>query len=114
MDSFGAREGIRYTLRELETYMLRDSPRTVTTKAPSPQPTSRYFKETHKGNGQPRSRNGGPCKSSGASGGCLQGGASFKVEKAHLAARKKGPENRKSKVKLRPPLCRPLKHSMSK
>ena len=29
-------------------------------------------------------------KSSGASGGSLQGGASFKVEKAHFAARKKG------------------------
>ena len=42
--------------------------------------------------------------SSGASGGCLHGGASFKVEQAHFAARKKGPE--------KPPVCRPLKHSM--
>ena len=52
-------------------------------------------------------------KSSGASGGCLHGGASFKVERAHFAARKQGPENRKNEVKLRPPLCCPLKHSMS-
>ena len=50
--------------------------------------------------------------SSGASGGSFQGGASLKVEKAHFAAWKKGPENRKHEVKLRPPLCRPLKHSM--
>ena len=50
--------------------------------------------------------------SSGASGGCLHGGASFKQKKkeAHFAARKKGPENRKNEVKLRPPLCRPLNH----
>ena len=34
-------------------------------------------------------------RSSGASGGFLHGGASFKVEKAHFAARKKGPENGK-------------------
>ena len=53
-------------------------------------------------------------ESSSASGGSLQGGASFKVEKAHFAAWKKmGPENRKDEVKLRPPLCRPLKHSMN-
>ena len=32
--------------------------------------------------------------SSGASGGSLHGGASSKVEKAHFAARNKGPENR--------------------
>ena len=51
--------------------------------------------------------------SRGASGGCLHGGASFKVEKAHFAARKKGPESRKHEVELRPPLCRPLKHSMT-
>ena len=44
--------------------------------------------------------------------GCLQGGASFEVEKAHFTAQKKGPENRKHEVNLRPPLCRPLKHSM--
>ena len=50
--------------------------------------------------------------SRGASGGCLHGGASLKGEKAHFAAWKKGPENRKNDVKLRPPLCRPLKHSM--
>ena len=51
--------------------------------------------------------------SSGASGGCLHGGASFEVEKAHFAVREtKGPENRKNEAKLRPPLCRPLKHSM--
>ena len=49
---------------------------------------------------------------SGAPGGCLHGGASFKVEKPHFAARKKDPENRKNEVKLRTPLCRPLKHSM--
>ena len=48
----------------------------------------------------------------GASGGCLQGGASFEVEKAHSTARKKGPGTRKNEVNLRPPLCRPLKHSM--
>ena len=35
---------------------------------------------------------------SGASGGCLQGDASFKVEKAHFTARKKGPENRRNEV----------------
>ena len=40
-----------------------------------------------------------------ASGFSLHRGASFKLEKAHFAARKKGPENRKNKVKLRPPLC---------
>ena len=39
--------------------------------------------------------------SSGASGGCLPGCASFKLEKAHFAARKKGLENRKNEVKLR-------------
>ena len=57
----------------------------------------------------------GPCTgiiSSGASGDSLHGGASFRVEKAHFAAWKKGPENSKNEVKLRPPLCRPLKHSM--
>ena len=43
--------------------------------------------------------------SSGASGGCLHGGASFKLEKAHFAAHK-------HEVKLRPPVCRPLKQSM--
>ena len=37
----------------------------------------------------------------------------FKLEKAHFAARKKGPENRKHEVKSHPFLCRPLKHSMS-
>ena len=37
-----------------------------------------------------------PMPSSGASGGCLHGGASFKVEKAHFAAQKKGPENSKN------------------
>ena len=40
-------------------------------------------------------------------GGCLQGGANFKVEKAHFAARKKGPENRKNEVNLRPPSVPP-------
>ena len=35
-------------------------------------------------------------QSSGASGGSLHGGGSFKVEKAPLAAWKKGPENCKS------------------
>ena len=50
--------------------------------------------------------------SSGASEGCLHGGASFTVEKAYFAARKNGPESRKNEVKLRPPQCRPLKHSM--
>ena len=33
--------------------------------------------------------------SRGVSGGSLHGGASFKVEKGHFAAWKKGPENRK-------------------
>ena len=51
--------------------------------------------------------------SSDASGGCLQGRANFKVEKAHFAARTKGPESRKNEVKLRPPLCHPLRHSMN-
>ena len=51
--------------------------------------------------------------SSGASGGSLHGGAIFKVEKTHFSAWKRGPENRKNEVKLRPPLCRPLKHSMT-
>ena len=41
-------------------------------------------------------------------------GCKFKVAKAPFAARKKGPENCKHEVKLRPPLCRPLKHSMTK
>ena len=41
----------------------------------------------------------------------FRGGASFKVEKAHFAARQKGLESRKNEVKLRPPLCQPLKHS---
>ena len=40
--------------------------------------------------------------SSGASGGCLHWGASSKVEKAHFAARKKGPENCNNEVKLPP------------
>ena len=35
------------------------------------------------------------------------GGASFKVEKAHFAAQKKGPENRKNQIKLRPPSVPP-------
>ena len=35
-------------------------------------------------------------RSSGASGGCLHEGASFKVAKAHFAARNKGLENRKN------------------
>ena len=35
----------------------------------------------------------------------FHGGASFKVEKPHYAARKKDPENRKNEVKLPPPLC---------
>ena len=39
--------------------------------------------------------------SSGASGGSLHGGASFKVEKAHFAAWKKSPEKRKNQVALR-------------
>ena len=38
-----------------------------------------------------------------ASGVSLHGGASFKVAKAHSAAWKKGPENRKNEVKSRPP-----------
>ena len=33
--------------------------------------------------------------------------------KGSFAARKRGPKNRKNEVKIRPPLCRPLKHSMS-
>ena len=46
--------------------------------------------------------------SSGASGGSLHGGASFKEEKGHFAAWKKGPESRKNEVELRPPpLCCP-------
>ena len=40
-------------------------------------------------------------------------GASFKVDRAHFTASTKGPENHKNEVKLRPPLCRPLKHSMN-
>ena len=40
-------------------------------------------------------------------------GASFKVEEAHFAACKKGPEIRKDEVKLHARLCRPLKHSMN-
>ena len=48
----------------------------------------------------------------GASGGCLHGGASLMGEKSHFAAWKKGPENRKNEVELRPPLCHPLKHFM--
>ena len=39
----------------------------------------------------------------------FMGVASFKEEKAHFAAKKKGPENRKNEVKLPPP----LKHSMT-
>ena len=38
----------------------------------------------------------------------------LRSKKAHFAACKKGPENRQNEVKLRPPPCRPLKHSMSK
>ena len=45
--------------------------------------------------------------SSGASGGSLQGGASFKVKKAHFAARKKGPENRKQLSKIAAPSVPP-------
>ena len=45
-----------------------------------------------------------PHFSRGASGGCLHGGASFEVEKAHFTARKMCPENRKNEVELRP-LC---------
>ena len=37
----------------------------------------------------------------------------YKVETAHFAAQRRGPENRKYEVKLRPLLCRPLKRSMS-
>ena len=44
--------------------------------------------------------------SSGASGGSLHGDASFKVEKAHLAAEKRGPENRNMK-KFAPPSVPP-------
>ena len=51
-------------------------------------------------------------ESSGASGGSLHGGASFKVEMAHFATWKKGPENCKNEVELRPPLRLPLRHSM--
>ena len=46
---------------------------------------------------------------SGVSGGSLQGGASFKAEKAHFAAWNKGPEKHNNEVKLRPPLCRSMK-----
>ena len=55
-------------------------------------------------------------KPSGASGGWFHAGTCFKVEKAHFAARRKGPESRKNEIKLRPPLCPPLiqKHSMIK
>ena len=56
-------------------------------------------------------------KSSGASRGSftgfLHGGASLKGEKAHSTAWKKGPENRKDEVKLRPPQCCSLKHSLN-
>ena len=45
--------------------------------------------------------------SSGASGGCPHWGASFKVEKAHFAAREKGLENHKNEVKLPPPCVPP-------
>ena len=50
------------------------------------------------------------CALSSASGDSLHGGASLQVDpkNAHFAAWKKGPENRKHEVKLRPPLCSPL------
>ena len=52
--------------------------------------------------------------SSGASGGSLQGGASFKVEKAHFSCMKKGSGEPQKWSKIAPPpLCRPLKHSMN-
>ena len=35
------------------------------------------------------------------------------MEKADFAARQKGPESRKNELKLRPPLCHPLKHSIT-
>ena len=44
--------------------------------------------------------------SSGASRGSLHGGTSFKVEKAHFAAQKEGPENRKyEEIRNCHPLC---------
>ena len=46
----------------------------------------------------------------------LNGGASFKVEKAHSTAcmiRKRGLKNRKNEVKLHPPWRRPQKHSIN-
>ena len=52
--------------------------------------------------------------SSGASGVSLHGGVKFKVEEAHFGCIKKAPgEPHKNEVKLRPPLCRTLKHSMT-
>ena len=44
--------------------------------------------------------------------GSLHGGATTKVEKAHFAASKQGPENSKYEVRFDPPLCRALKHPM--
>ena len=41
------------------------------------------------------------------------GGASLKAEKAHFASWKKGPENRKHEVKLRPPLLAARKSHQS-
>ena len=48
--------------------------------------------------------------SSGASGGSLHGGASLKVEKAHLPYEKR--VRRTAGMKLRPPLCCPRKNSL--
>ena len=50
--------------------------------------------------------------SSASSRGSLHTSASLKLEKAHFAARQKGPESRAKEERLTSPRWRPLKHSM--
>ena len=43
----------------------------------------------------------------------FRGGQVLREKRFVSLHEKKGPENRKNEVKLRPPLCRPLKHSIN-
>ena len=54
-----------HTLRELGSYILRDTSKPWQLKVPGPKPTIEQLKEAHKGNGYPRKGNQWPPKGNG-------------------------------------------------
>ena len=74
----------RMNLRELGSYILRDTPKPWQLKAPGPKPTIKQFKEARKGNGSPRKGNQWPRKGNGPA--CNRNRGPFNRRKCPLIA----------------------------